>query len=121
MKLCDPIQVRLDPKTHAELKAAADAKGVTVSALIRERLQGEGAIASALVALRADIVLAGARSRQVLPEALPAPPQGPAPSPRLEGMLAELLQLVRSSNPRQARQAQTEVLRAGLPVWRGGS
>ncbi|MFA7647299.1 MAG: hypothetical protein WCY15_10050 [Phenylobacterium sp.] len=121
MKLCDPIQVRLDPNTHAELKAAADAKGVTVSALIRERLQGESAFAAALVALRAEVILSGARSRHEVLEPLAGPPQPTAPAPRLEGMLAEMLELFRAVNPKSARQAQHAVARRGLPVWPSGS
>ena len=111
MSLTTPIQVRLDLRQRRDLEAIAAARGITLSALIRERLDQTELMTSSLNSLRLTLALDEKRA--------PTPPMRPADglSPELEAMLAEMLMTLRNAYDKPSRFARSDLKRTPLPIW----
>lgn len=111
MSLTTPIQVRLSLRQRRDLEAIAAARGITLSALIRERLDQTELMTSSLNSLRLTLALDEKRA--------PTPPMRPADglSPELEAMLAEMLMTLRHAHKEPSRFAQGSLRQTALRIW----
>jgi len=108
-RLTDPIQVRLDPESRAQLEADAAARRVLVSELIRERLDLAQLVEDRIEELRQDVALKlGDQDRRQ------------EKSPLEKGIQLETLLLLRAiAGPHRQTMATAEVKGLGLSVWDG--
>jgi len=116
MTLTPPIQVRLEPHTHALLKAEAAALGISISELIRRRLETTQTMLEAFNGLRGDLALLNPDLAQQGRQRAGHGVLGPD-WVDLEGLLVEVLYILRSTMLPQAAIAKAEVERIGLPVY----
>lgn len=108
-RLTDPIQVRLDPESRAQLEADAATRRVLLSELIRERLDLAQLIEDRIDALREDVAFKlGDHDRRQEKSSLE------------KGIQLETLLLLRAiAGPHKQTMATAEVEGLGLSVWRG--
>lgn len=111
MSLAAPIQVRLERVMLREIRAAAAAKGWSISDIVRDRLSQFDRVDRQLQGLRGDLALHGAHAGAGPDDAMLDAVH------RLMGMNAEVLAFMRRAHPLNAEWARSEVERVGLPIW----
>lgn len=118
MSLTPPIQVRLPPHVHAHLQAEAAERSLSVSEVIRQRLDASDPTLEAINGLRGDLAFLNPdlvqrggkpRSYGVL---------GPDWAD-MEALLVETLFILREAMMEVARRAQKDVVQLGLRPYDG--
>ncbi|CAB3802737.1 hypothetical protein LMG28614_05685 [Paraburkholderia ultramafica] len=112
-----PISVRLSEEKWQLYSDLAQAQGVGLSTYLKRRLEQGDQLAEQLASLRRVI------EASLIPRDEPAAPSGPgapATSPRQDGILLELLLLMRSAvGEAKMGVVHGELRRQNLPVWTG--
>lgn len=113
MRLTPPIQLRLKPKTYAELQEIAVGRNVSISTLIRERLELASFLQENFDSLREDLLTAG-----VLQAERPKRSSAGMDPEVQESVLLELLLCMRMIAGRQRQdEVQGTLEYAGHKVW----
>lgn len=118
MSLTPPIQVRLTPHVLAHLQAEAADRGLSVSEVIRQRLEASDPTLEAINGLRGDLAFLNPDLVQRGGKPGGSGVLGPDWA-ELEGLLVEVLYILREAMMEVARKAQNEVVRIGLRPYSG--
>ncbi|MES2342103.1 MAG: hypothetical protein V4597_10525 [Pseudomonadota bacterium] len=119
MSLTPPIQVRLTPHIHAHLQAEAADRGLSVSEVIRQRLEASDPTLAAINGLRGDLAFLNPDLAQRGGKPRGYGVLGPD-WVDLEGLLVEVLYILRLTRMEEAHKARAEIELIGLPTYQIG-
>lgn len=114
------VRIRLKPSSKERYEAEAAAHNKDLGTYLRERLESQDEVLDQLATIRydlaelADEVHRASRTVQENPRKKAQPHQHQA-----DGMMVEILLLLRALSPGKTTMVQKEVERAGLTVWSG--